>query len=385
MGVRIRQLKNGKWGVYVTYQGQRKCKVFADYSRAQAFAKKVDTALELYGLDAFLMFQRARPKPSRIPTLATYSQKWLKEKRKTLRIGSWHDYEMHCRLNIIPILGEYRLDEIDYSRLKDFVIQVQDRGKAANTIRKMLAVLRAMLNEAIQEKLITTNPVMGLERHYQKARRERKKNPFTLDELYAIEDIIAEKYPEHLCFTVFLSRTGCRIGEARALKWTDIDWRKRQVYIERNFPTHSRSLSPTKTPSGERWVDLSPDLLEALRRHKRRQQEYWFSRGREMPDWVFTTSTGRPFWYSTFLNRVWVPTMKKSGIKYRPPHELRHTFASELLAQGEDAGYVAAQLGHSSVAVTNREYRHWIPGRKRIGVEGMDRPRFGRKTEEKPG
>ncbi len=73
-----------------------------------------------------------------------------------------------------------------------------------------------------------------------------------------------------------------------------------------------------------------------------------------------------------FRNSVWAPRLRRVGIRYRKPHCLRHTFASLLIAAGEDIVYVSKQLGHHSAAFTLKVYAHLIPRGERRGVDKLD-------------
>ena len=92
-----------------------------------------------------------------------------------------------------------------------------------------------------------------------------------------------------------MARTGVRIGEALGLQLKDLDLDKGIAFIRRNIPIH-RQVQRTKTKSSERSVDLSPELVQALRSLLRRRREEWFARGeKEIPKWVFWKAAGEHF------------------------------------------------------------------------------------------
>jgi hypothetical protein len=77
---------------------------------------------------------------------------------------------------------------------------------------------------------------------------------------------------------------------------------------------------------------------------------------------------------SAVTERVWRPLQARAGLRYRTPHQARHTFATLLLQQGESLDYVKVQLGHSSIRVTADTYVHWLPGSNRGAVDRLDTP-----------
>src|SRR5688572_14976486 len=123
MGVKIRELYPGKWYVLVNWQGRRKTKLVGSKDQAEAVAKKVMTALEIYGFDAMKMFEK-KPKPKKLPTVAEYSVTWLAELEKTdLSLSTRNSYRLQTEKHVVPALGTTALDKISYSQAKAFTIE----------------------------------------------------------------------------------------------------------------------------------------------------------------------------------------------------------------------------------------------------------------------
>jgi integrase len=142
--------------------------------------------------------------------------------------------------------------------------------------------------------------------------------------------------------------------------------------IRRNIPIH-RQVQPPKTKSSERSLDLSPELVQALRSLLRKRREEYFAKGEpEIPIWVFCGQRGEPFQYSNFRRRCWLRALREAKIRERTPHDLRHSYASLMLLAGEPLAYVSAQLGHKSPEITLRVYSHWIPRTKRSVRHALD-------------
>ena len=128
------------------------------------------------------------------------------------------------------------------------------------------------------------------------------------------------------------------------------------------------------SPKGnkERRVDLSDQLAEALMKRRDRLQVEALTSGRDLAEWVFPGHDGRPILPGAFWQNVWGPVLKAAGVRYRKPHTLRHTFASQLLANGESLVYVKDQLGHASIRMTVDIYGHLVPGSNRQAVNKLD-------------
>jgi integrase len=104
---------------------------------------------------------------------------------------------------------------------------------------------------------------------------------------------------------------------------------------------------------------------------KRRQAEYLAKGSNEIPQWVFCNQEGNPLDYYNLKRRHFEKCLEHAGLHKIRIHDLRHTYATLLLMQGESPVYVKEQLGHSSIKVTVDIYGHWIPGANRQAVNRL--------------
>lgn len=368
----------GHWSIRVNWRTRRRTRQVTPNTEARALevAEKLRIALDLYGADALRMLDERRcQEPKAVPTVAEYAARWISELDKTdLKRTTRESYRYLIEKHAVPAFGSRGLDEITYSGLKEWIISRAGRY-SARTIRLMAGAMRALMAEAVRDGHIARNPVQDLGRFYRLGRKRRAQiDPFTRDELYALEDKSAERFPEHYGFLLVLSRTGMRIGEATGLQWHDLDERRAQVLVRRNVPRH-RQVETTKTPGSERRVDLSPDLLGELVRLKRERKAECLKAGREFraDEWIFRTRAGTAVEYGNFRSRVWHRVQDLAHVRRRTIHELRHTWASQMLAAGADPAYVAAQLGHASVLTTLLIYAHWIRDGRKVTAAVLDR------------
>ena len=243
-----------------------------------------------------------------------------------------------------------------------------------DTVRLMVAVLRLLMQEAVNEGILQVNPVAKLGRFYRSARKGKEKiDPFTIEGLHLIEARCRERFPEHYGFILCMARTGMRIGEVTALQWHDIDFEKSYIVVRRNIPHHGQ-VETTKTAASQRRVDMSPELAAELRklRTERKKQALADGESFDAEEWVFRTAEGTPIHYTNFLRRVWHRVQDIAKVRRRTPHDLRHSWASHMLAAGGDLAYVSNQLGHSNPSITLRIYSHWIPGMRRVTTAVLD-------------
>ena len=92
----------------------------------------------------------------------------------------------------------------------------------------------------------------------------------------------------------------------------------------------------------------------------------------EVPLWVFISEEGNPVDQANFYNRVWKKLLAKADLRYIRVHDLRHTFASLLIQNGESLAYVKEQMGHHSITITVDTYGHLVPGGNKAAVDRLD-------------
>jgi integrase len=405
-------LSTRPWYVKIDYHQRRVSKCFSSQERAQDVAKKITDAIDLYGTEALRMFKHPETEPARIamPTVEEFAAKWEQElEKRDLKLSTRISYKSNLKHHIIPALGKKLVTEIDYSSLKTFVCAKVDgtystarfrkvhggnqstpneqkagvdKKYSHDTVRLMVMTLRAMMAEAVREKLIPSNPVSDLSPFYRRKKQERvvrRSDIFTTEELYAIEDVLRTKRAlfekDAYEFSLCMSRTGMRIGEARGLMPSDLNFNARTIEIQRNIPSgHNRLEESTKGKVGHRTVDMGKDLYRALKGMELgRNEERMRSGETSSSQWLFHAEGGGPMDYNQFYND-WNRAQKIAGVRMRSPHSLRHTYASVNLARGEDLAYVSRQLGHATPAITLAIYTHFLPRKRRRVSNALDRP-----------
>ncbi|MEJ2109068.1 MAG: site-specific integrase [Acidobacteriota bacterium] len=355
MGVKVIEIYPGKWYVRVVHNHFRKTKHIGSKERAMEVGRKLTTALELYGFDALNMFEDSATEPATkpavfIPTVKEYHRKWLAEIEKTdVKRSTKELYSYLMSKHNVPAFGKERIDAIDYPKLKAWVIK-QSGKYARDTVRLMVSTLRVMLQEAVNEGILLVNPVMKLGKFYRSAKKVKEKiDPFTIEELHQVESKCREKFPERYPFILCMARTGMRIGEATAIQWYDIDFAKNYILIRRHIP-HQRHVETTKTQASQHTVDMSPELAAELKRLQMERKKQALADGKafDMEAWVFPNEDGSPIHYTNFLRRVWHKVQDQAKVRRRTPHDMRHTWASHMLAAGADLAYVSNQMGHAN-------------------------------------
>jgi len=352
----------GAWVLDVVISGRRYIRTF-DRSLSRTLAR--ENAAEARRK---ILAGESERTPS--PTLREYATQWLEDVAGELEGKTLSRYKQDLEGHVLPALGRLRLDEIDTPTVKAFLRAKREgvssrTGKhyAPDTIRLMRAALSSVLAEAVEDGLIVTNPCLyrgGRRRKagtVSKADRHAAIRPMSFDER---DRFLAEAHKTSLgVLFELLAKGGLRPSEAYALRIDDLDLRARSVRVERALELSTRKIKSTKT-AVTRDVDLSPELVACLRDHVAAIRERAMRKGWGEPELLFPSRT------NTLLDHNHVAKgfkriLKKASLPSFRPYDLRHTYASLLLAEGAPISYVAAQLGHAKPTTTLAHYAQWIP------------------------
>jgi integrase len=174
--------------------------------------------------------------------------------------------------------------------------------------------------------------------------------------------LIESTAPKYRPLVATLTFAGLRISEALGLRWADVDLDGGQLHVRGQLDHKRRDRAETKTSNSNRSVVLMPALGRMLAEHR---LPSGFS---SESDPVFATVAGKPLNRDNVRTRILGPALKRAGLdrndlpKLRT-HDLRHCFASLLIAGGASVVFVSSQLGHGSPAVTLAIYSHLVDER----------------------
>ncbi len=375
MGVKVREKITGsdEWWVFINHGGRRTSRKVGSEKAALEVAKKIEAKLILG--ESFL----PEKKPSS-PTLEeyykTYERPYLEVSVRSTTRRIYHtSFELHA----LPVLGNKRLDEItrlDIERLVTHLLnkrygEEKNKKFTRTTIAIAMRCLTASLNRAIERGFIEKNPTKGTSKLFAQASvRNGEIQPLNADEVRLFLRTVLEHSPEHYPLFLCAIHTGMRLGEVAALQWGDVDFNGKFFTVRRNY-VEGEIVPFTKTKKLRR-IDLSDTLLKALRGLKRRRREEWLKKGSsEIPEWVFCNQQGNPADMQNVKNRHFYKCLEKAGLRRIRFHDLRHTFASLLLQDGQPLAYIKDQLGHSSIKLTVDIYGHLEPGANREAVNRL--------------
>jgi len=326
------RLKNGNWFIDYRVNGRRKReKVGSSKSLAEIVLKKrkVEIAEGKY-LDI---------KKGHKIKFEVFADEYLEIHSKTNN-RSWESAELPPLKRLKAYFGGKYLHEITPQMVEQFKAQAVTEVSPATTNRA-LSLLRSIFNKAIAwNKFDGKNPVKGIKFYKEHPRlRFLEKEEITK---------LLENCSEHLKPIVILAlNTGMRKGEILNLKWHDIDFNRDLIYLYQTKNGEKR-----ETPMNEQ----AKRALLSVEKHP------------ESP-YIFCGKDGKPY---ADIRKSFFTACKKSGIIGFRIHDLRHTFASQLVMSGIDLNTVRELLGHKSLEMTLR-YAHLSPDFKKRAVNVLGR------------
>lgn len=379
MGVKVRPADNGYY-VRIDWKGQRKSKFFADKKTAEEFARKLEARLNWASVngEALVLSQPDQT----MPTVGAYLTDWLETYAKVhCKPSTYEGYKRAVEQVLIPAFGSRPLHLLKRDDIKRLVAKLAAENKSRGTIQNALVPLKAAYNHAIEDGLVTFNPVARLGRLLP-GREDRKRHiqPLSRDEVKTILRVAQDRYP-HLSLVLLCAvRTGLRMGEVIGLQWSDVDFHGGFIEVRRGIVR--REVTTTKNHKIRR-VHLSPQLQAELQRMKEIRQLEAMDEGQEMAPWVFL-SPGKRRWDDRNLRRAWYRVLRAAGIRKVRFHDLRHTFASLLIEQGAHPKYIQDLMGHSGIQVTMDVYGHLFPNGNREWVGKLDEEGWDAKPATQP-
>lgn len=285
-----------------------------------------------------------------VMTVAAYLPDWLDRKRGQLKASTAEHYRQLITGQLIPMFGDIGLGDLARRHIKDKLSVLTVGNK---TLINLQSCLRSALNDAVEDEFLEANPLAGWTYKNKDALKEDDDvDPFSVEEQAAI---LAAMPKERRAQVQFALWTGLRPSELIALEWGDIDWLAGEIRIVRAKTRAAISPEGPKTASGRRAIKLLGPARDALLQQKART----FLAGGQVFD---NPVTGKPWNHSEEIRKIlWLPAIRKSGVRYRRPYQTRHTFASMMLSAGEHPMWVAKQMGHKDWTMIARVYGRWMP------------------------
>ncbi|GGF73321.1 site-specific integrase [Paenibacillus albidus] len=361
----FRKLKSGNWQARVSKDGEEfSIGTYRTRKEAEIEAAKVEERI-YYGQtlnDRNMLFSEV-------------VEIWMKHKRSNLKDSTFEQVETIVRLHILPYFGNKRIMKMRRSEIKDWIqsyVDMKDENGepkySYGSCTKYLSVIKSIIHYAVYEiEILEKNLADKLKVSIKDSTKKKEAVKYhTLVELNKLLDFMKEYkhqrfegYPIYYTLMYFLSRSGLRISEALALRWSDL--KGDRITIERQTSRNNNNalkVTTLKNTSSYRTIRLEKDAVEVLEEFKAIQENLilkslTFHQNKD--GIIFQNYLGNYLTPSTVRESIENYCIK-AEVEYKGTHGFRHTHAILLLESGASLLFVSKRLGHKTIKTTADTY-----------------------------
>ena len=349
-----------KWRAAITLNGKRITRSFDTKKECRAWLREMHQQV-----DQGMTYSSAQI------TLQEFLTNWLEINRSRLGPKTAPRYEQLARDYILPQLGKTKLRDLKLTQIEVHYQYLLKLGQSPRSVRFVHSILHRSLNDAIRRGYIRYNVSHGATLP---STDSKEMEIFDDEEIQRF--LIAIQGKRHEALYQVALKTGMRKGELLGLKWSDLDWVRGTIRVQRQvqrIPYEGILFRPPKTRAGRRTIQLGEQTLDLLREHWQRQQLEMQVAGENWEDQnlIFPSTVGTPLGESNIL-KDFKKRLEEAQVKQIRFHDLRHTAASLMLNHGVPVLVVSKILGHSKVSTTLDIYGHLVPVMQEEAARIMD-------------
>lgn len=359
MGVKVKFYLGRRW-VFIDHHSRRRSKRIGDRATALEVARKIRERLLLGDLGLL----RSDSEP-----FDAYARRWLADGAAPRKVSTHRFYTFNLDLHIIPVLGAQPVSTVTRADCRRVLTAARAKSLKVASLQGVQRTLSAVLSQAVDDGLLTGNPAFRMGKYLRRGdepgtrfSHSRVRKPASCSRRSPPPGrSITRSSSVHFgrgCAWASCSRCSGAISTSPAASSKCGAISSRVASRRRRIRTGAASTFPRNSwrrsrigwpPAGRRRSGLGPSFRRGSHEPRRRAAR----RG-------------------NFRRRVFVKVLEKAKLRQIRLHDLRHTFASQLIQQGESLTYVKEQMGHSSIQVTVDVYGHLVPGSNRAAVDRLD-------------
>lgn len=272
-------------------------------------------------------------------------------------------YSASLRDHVYPAMGARRLGDVRRQHVQQLVDDLAAARKQASTIRNVLMPLRVIYRRAIRSGYVAASPATALDLPAMRGRRERYATP---GEARALLDALPPRDRAAWALGLY---AGLRLGEIRALRWSDLDLDAGEIRVSRAWCNRTKQETTPKTPAAERTVPVAGELRRILLEHR-------LLTGR-VGDGLVVTALGGGVESADAIQDRATAAWKAAAVEPITMHVARHSYASLAIAAGVPPKALQTFLGHASITTTFDRYGHLYPSERQTAAAALDRMILG--------
>jgi integrase len=310
-------------------------------------------------------------------SVGEFLDQWLGQTAGGLTARTRERYRSIIDNHLKPALGHHPLAKLTPMQIQAHYSQALKNGRddgtgalSPATVLKAHHILHRALRQAVRWQLIARNPADAVE-----PPRALRTEMRALDSAQTAT-LLAAAADTRLAMPILLAvSTGMRRGELLGLRWSDVDLVTGTVAVRQTINETSEGIAfaGPKTAKSRRVLPIGATTVAALKRHRADQDGLRLGQGSAYhdADLVFCLPDGSP-WSPSAFSLAFMRLLRKTELPQIRFHDLRHTHASQLLAQGVHPKIVSERLGHANIGITLDTYSHVLPGLQQEAVAAFD-------------
>lgn len=284
---------------------------------------------------------------------------WFESYQNTVKPTTAKNLEFKLNAMIRDYFKDIQISDITVVFCQDLFLKLSKRYVM---YASYASILNRIMKYAVLLDIINTNPLDKVIKPKSKEVK-KKDNCYTKDELNKFLSV-AKKDSSQVFYILShtIAYTGMRIGEALALKWSDINFTDKTISINHTLVTvdGKKVLQTPKTKASKRIISVDQYTLKLLKEWQLEQKKAFFKLGKPYlhgDNFIFTNSFGE-LYFSNEIRKIMSRLIKRNGLKPISPHGLRHTHASLLFESGIQPKEISDRLGHTNIKTTLDLYTH---------------------------
>lgn len=280
----------------------------------------------------------------------------------SVKPSTFYGYKTVVEKRLIPKFGHMKIKKFTPKIISSYYTELLKEGLTEEFIQYIHSILKMASKTAVDWKYIKNDFMVTVKAP---SRQKKNVNTWSIDECNKFLNRMREQ-KDYIFMLYYLAiYTGMRRGELLGLKWENIDFEKKRIYVEHSLYYISGQglvLQSPKTASGKRNISITNETIAELQSYKVKKQEQLLKVGMKLSGEHFVVSAfgGEPVNPNT-IHKQFLYDIKLAGVRRIRFHDLRHTHATIMLEIGENSKVVSERLGHSNVSITLDKYSHVTP------------------------
>lgn len=300
-------------------------------------------------------------------TVAELCEQWLDMQRPALKPRTLEHYEPTLRKHVAPLIGAMPVQRVQPVTIDALYASLRAAGHSEHAIHRVHQRLLQVFTYAAKRRITANNPMHAID-----APKMTPEAATVLTSAQIARFLTFAATDTYNPLWLLIVQTGMRRGEALGVRWQDIDLDKATLRVRQCVESLDGKphLQTPKSAAAARTITLFPESVAALKAHRARQLAARLQASEWLDnDLVFCTATGTPIAPTNALRNLRAIRAKANGRAKEDAsatlpdfniHDLRHTHASHLLADGWDVVRVSRRLGHANPAITLTFYAHFV-------------------------